>query len=44
MVMLIRGVFPTLAACSENSPVALDFSFGDTDKDCLLYTSPSPRD
>lgn len=33
MVMLIRGVFPTLAACSENSPVAPDFSFGDTDKD-----------
>ena len=33
MVMLIGGVFPTLVACSENSPVAPDFSFGDTDKD-----------
>ena len=33
MVMLIGGVFPTLVACSKNSPVAPDFSFGDTDKD-----------
>ena len=31
MVMLIGGVFPTLVACSKNSPVAPDFSLGDTD-------------
>ena len=42
--LLLLATGGTIAGCAENSATLNNYTAGVLGGDCLLYTSPSPRD